>query len=135
MIYELRLTVPKNTTKAAPVEGTLKVHPGVATRVRVLWPRRTAQLGHAQILYHGVNIWPPYDDQNITGDGAPVEWNEEYEIRDPPYEFTIRAWNDDDTYAHTLTIGIVVLPIETTAGGGVLKRLTDFFLKFGQGQV
>ena len=135
MNYELRLAVPKNTTKVAPVEDTLQIHPGVVTRVRLLWPARTSQLGHAQVLFHGVHIWPPYDDQNFTGDGVPIEWNEEYEITDSPYELLLRAWNDDDTYAHTLTFGVVVLPTDTSAGGGVLRRLTDFFLKFGQGQI
>jgi hypothetical protein len=135
MNYELRLTVPKNTTKELPVEATLKIHPGVVTRVRLLWPARTSQLGHAQVLHWGIVVWPPYDDQNFTGDGVPIEWNEEYEILDAPYELVVRAWNDDDTYSHTLTFGVAILPADTTAGGGVLKRLTDFFVKFGQGQI
>ncbi len=135
MNYELRLPVPKNTTKAAPVEDTLKTHPGVVTRVSVLWPERTAQLGHCQILRWGKVIWPPYDDMDFTGSGIPVEWNEEHELLDPPHEFVVRAWNDDDTYAHTVTVRVAVLPVDTAAGGGVLKRLTNFFLRFGQGQI
>ena len=135
MNYELRLVVPNSTLKAAPVEGTLKIHPGVVTRVRLLWPTGAAQLGHAQVFRFSKVLWPPYDDQDFTGNGLPIEWNEEYEIIEPPYELTVRAWNDDDTFPHTLTFGVAVLPIDTAAGGGVLKKLTNFFLKFGQGQI
>lgn len=135
MNYELRLSVPKNTPKTAPVEDTLTVHPGVVKEVNILFPSRCAQLAHVQIIRSLQNLWPPYDDMSFTGDGEVVDWEEEYLLDDPPFDFTIRAWNLDDTYPHTVTIRMNVIPLETVTGGGVLKSLVGFFTRFGQGEL
>ena len=47
---------------------------------------------------------------NLAGDTFPIEWNEYYEMYQEPYELWVKAWNEDDTYAHKITVRIAVLP-------------------------
>ena len=135
MNYEKRITVPRNTPATAPVEETLTVHPGVVTEVNIVFPDGCIQLVHAQIMHWSQNLWPPYADMDFTGNNEVIDWNEEYAIQDPPFDFVVRAWNDDDTFAHTLTVRMAVLPRDTAASGGVLKAFTDFFGALAKGEL
>jgi len=135
MNYELRLVVPKSTTEIAPVESTLTVHPGVVREVNVLFPRGCAQLAHAQILRWGQQVWPSDPNQDFSGDGETIDFVEEFHVEDPPYTFTLRAWNDDDTFPHTITLRVAVLALDTTESGGVLKTFTEMFGRLLRGQV
>lgn len=109
MIYEKRVTVPPNTTETNAIEETIDIHPGIVNKVFVLWPRRTAGLGHCQIYWKAHQLWPTTPGSDFAGNGISMEFPEELEVNERPYEFLVRAWNEDDTYPHTVTVQIGII--------------------------
>lgn len=110
MIYEKRLTIPKNTPQASPVTTTLPIHPGIVERVSVSWPPGPSGLAHVQIWYWERQLWPANPDSDFYGDDEVIDFPEDLEIVDPPFEFTIKGWNLDDTYPHTPIIRLQITP-------------------------
>jgi len=135
VIYSLAVAAPKNTTKASPVEETLVVHPGVVKQLDILIPDRCAGLLHVVILRNLQQIWPPYEDDDFTGDDTHWSFPEEYHVADAPFVFTVRAWNDDDTYPHTAYVAMAILPRDSAAGGGLLMDFIALFQRLMQGKV
>ena len=112
MIYEQRITIPKNTAKAAPVEEVLPVHPGILKQVEVIFPAGCVGLVHLRIFYWGHQLFPSNPDASFTGDDAHLVYEEDLELTGIPFEFTVQGWNLDDTYPHTPIVRMLVLPFE-----------------------
>jgi hypothetical protein len=129
MIYDLAITVPKNTAKTAPVTEELLVHPGIVKQIDIMFPRGCAGLAHVRIFRSLQQLWPAYEEQSFAGDGFNLSWPEEYHVDDPPYAFDVVCWNDDDTFGHVVTVRMAVLPRDSAGGGGLLM---DFFGMFGK---
>jgi len=110
MLFTADVTVPKSTTETAPVTQILPIAHGIITWVSVLFPPGCARLAHCVILHHEHQIAPSTEDMDLSGDTFPIVWEEYYESYQPPYELKIKAWNEDDTYPHTITIRVAVLP-------------------------
>ena len=36
-------------------------------------------------------------------------WVLNLELNEPPYELTVKGWSEDDTYPHTLTVGVMLV--------------------------
>ena len=115
MIYEKRLTIPKNTAASAPVCATLEIHPGIVKRVDVYFPPGCAALAHVQLFYWERQIWPTNPNSDFTGDGTLLSFPEDLKIVDLPYEIEIRGWNPDDTYPHTPIVRIQMQAEKMTA--------------------
>ena len=66
----------------------------------------------------------------VKGDDDRVIWDDHYVLDDEPLVLRLFTWNLDDTYPHTITYRINVMPLdqaEGIAGGpGLLTRLADF---------
>lgn len=110
MLFCIDINVPKNTTETSPKIDTLKIAHGIITWISVFFPPGCARLAHCVILHHEHQIVPSTEGMNLSGDTFPIEWNEYYESYQPPYELKIKAWNEDDTYAHKITVRVAVLP-------------------------
>jgi len=103
LIYEFTLTVPADTKKESPVTKRLKLTAGVITRMSWFWPIGTHQLGHLQVYEGKYQLWPSNPDGDLTGDGESYTFDE-YHVLKKPYVLMMKAWNDDDTYEHTVTL-------------------------------
>lgn len=113
MFYETSLAIPKNTLETAPVETSIPIHPGIALGGEVFFPPGCSALARIRIYYWEHQIAPANPDSYFTGDGAPATpFNLDLEIVDPPFVFTVRGWNLDDTYPHTPIIRLNVVPFE-----------------------
>jgi hypothetical protein len=121
MIYETRVTVPPNTLEVDAIEETIAIHPGIVNKLFVLWPRRTAGLGHCQIYWKAHQLWPTTPGSDFAGNGIPMEFPEELSINETPYELTVKAWNEDDTYPHTVTVQVGII----MQGQSVTELLSD----------
>jgi len=123
MLYGGSVTVPKNTTKAAPVEQLFKVAHGVITRV-MFYPRPGhAGLCHAKVYHWEHQVFPLDPEQDLHGDTYPIIWEESYEMLVAPYELKVRAWNDDDTYEHTFDIWFELTPPSANIGSALVNAL------------
>lgn len=112
MIYEKRLTIPKNTLASAQVSTTFPIHPGVIHQVSVFFPPGTAALAHLTIWLWQRQLWPANPDGDFTGDGELLTFPENLEIVDPPFELTLQGYNLDDTYPHTPIVRVQIDPFE-----------------------
>lgn len=121
MFYEKRLTIPKNTSQASPVTTAIEVHPGLVKQVSIYFPPGCAALAHIQVYYWEHQVWPSNPNSDFTGDDTLVVFPENLVLFDPPYEFTILGWNDDDTYPHTPIVRFQIDADTTT-----IKDLIDF---------
>ncbi len=128
MFYSLAVTVPANTTEAAPKETSVKVSHGVVTSVSFRPRPGHSGLCHVRVFYHEHQLWPVSRNEDLHGDTFPIEWNDYEEIFTPPYELMIRSWNEDDTYPHTFDLSFAILPEEVVKPdsalmGGIRKFL------------
>lgn len=114
MIYEQRLTIPKLTTQDYPEVSVMVVHPGIVRKVSIEFPPGCCGLAHLQIWYWGRCIWPSSPNTDFASDTHPLDFGESIEIIDPPYEFWIVGWNEDDSYDHTPRVRIEITAPETS---------------------
>jgi hypothetical protein len=114
MIYETRLTIPKNTPRTAMVTADILVNPGTVQLVEVEFPNGCCGLAHVVIYYLERQVWPSNPDSDFHGDGVTLSYPENVQLVDPPFIFTARGWSDDDTYPHTPTVRLAVIPFGGT---------------------
>lgn len=112
MWYVLEDTVPANTTKANARETSVKVHGGVLHSMYVTIPPGSADLVHCQLRKGGYYILPRNEDKSITGEHVNVLYREWLELPHPENRLTLRTWNTDDTYSHSVRLLLGVLKKE-----------------------
>jgi len=110
MLFQGTITIPKNTTQAAPTEVILKIALGIIAKIMVRPRPGHASLAHLIILHHEHQIAPSTENMDLHGDNWPIDWEEYYESYQPPYELKLKGWNVDDTYPHTFDVYVAVLP-------------------------
>jgi len=129
MDFLFELTIPANTTEDAPTETDVNIGSGVVVKCEVGFPEGLGALARARVRQALTPRWP-------SNQGAWYHWDDHiYEtpdhliVKKGDSPFTLMGWNEDDSYAHTITFRFIVLPIavvehwmrtETT-----LKRLVD----------
>jgi len=131
MLFEASITIPANTLSAAPTIETLKIAHGIISKIMVRPRPGHAALAHLVILHHEHQIAPSTEGMDLSGDAHPIDWEEYYESYQPPYEFKLKGWNDDDTYPHTFDVFVAVLPrksIVALAVTDAIKGLLELIL-------
>ncbi len=113
MLYEFDVTSPANTPATAPTEVTAQLNKGAVTQVGVQIPSGCMGLARAQIWRGASQIWPSSPEEYFKGDGDVITWPEDYLLADEPLFFTLRVWNLDDTYDHTITFRFAHLDLES----------------------
>ncbi len=128
MFYEHRLTVPNSTLSTAPVKETVTLVPGTIVGLAVQFPRGCVGLVHAQVHRGAHILWPSNPDSSLSGDAVVIEWQESYDMDTEPYQLTLVAWSDDDTFDHTLTfrINLIEAKLFARSGPGLLRRVAEF---------
>jgi len=110
MIYTASIQTSANTTEANAKKTELKVTDGVIHEVSVYFPSGCAGLVYCQIFEGGHQFVPSTEGQFLRGDGILIDSKEFYEIDTAPRWITVKTWNLDDTYAHTIEVFIKQLP-------------------------
>jgi hypothetical protein len=100
-----KITAPPSTIEAAAVSQTYDIFRPVIKRMILHIPDGHKYLAHFQTRTKGKLIMPEYgsSDEWIEGNGHDIALNLPAPIvlDGPPYQITLRAWNEDDTYSHT----------------------------------
>jgi len=106
------LAIPKNTTRTAYVSYTLPLPISQSERLWVEFPEGCKGLAGLQ-LWRGVDqIFPLPAGVWLRSDDAVINFRFSHLIDKEPYEIELRGYNDDDTYQHTLWIGIELHGLE-----------------------
>lgn len=134
MFYSYAIPIPAGTTEASPLITELTLSKGILHRVEIEFPAGCRGLAHCQIKEAGLHqVYPTNPTGNFASDDYVIVLDDYYDIPSP-YLLRAFAWNDDDTYPHTLLIRIGVLPTEIVSPmGGVVGALRKFLKLVGVG--
>lgn len=127
MLYEYALTIAANTAESSPATLDAPLAPGTVVRVGVQFPSGCVGLVHVQIWRSEHQVWPGNLDGDISAEGQEVSWLEDYDLDDEPFGFSLRGWNGDDSYSHTVTFRFALLSLgareEARESAGLLRRI------------
>jgi len=104
------VTVPKDTTAADATEQSLHMTKGVVVRVQIVFPSGCWGLVHVKFYHGNFQIWPINPDGDYAANGETVDFPESYDLKEVPAKITMWAYNNDQTYSHTITARVTVLP-------------------------
>ena len=108
MFYSYDVTIPANTAESSPASQRCFLTVGKVTRLIVSFPPGCAGLVHVRILAGTHQVWPSNPDGSFRADGYAFEVTEDYSLEVARPELVVQAWNDDDTYSHTVTVAFGV---------------------------
>jgi hypothetical protein len=129
--YHLSVTVPAGTTEANPVRQDLKVTHGVITYLGIGFPGGCKQLVKARIYHAEHQIFPANPDEPAAWNNGIEGGEEHYRIVNEPFNLVVRAYAPLSTVAHTISVFILLLPVEVaepwTEQKSVLDKLKGIF--------
>ncbi len=104
MFYEYGVTIPKSKAETTPTTQDLRLAKGVIHKVHVQFPIGCAGLVHCRLTHHSFGELPTNPDGSFSSDGYIVSSESPLEFFKEPYIIKFIGWNEDDTYAHTVTV-------------------------------
>ena len=132
MFYSASIQTTAGTSEANAKTTFIKVSDGVIHELGVYFPAGCSGLVYCQIYDGGHQLFPSTQGQFVRGDDILVETKEFYEISDAPRWLTVRTWNLDDTYAHTIEVYVKILPkwavLPVAAYEGIMGTIKSLFL-------
>jgi hypothetical protein len=111
--YFFSLPVPANTLQSAPVVLRLPLDQGTVSFVEIHFPIGCAGLVSAILAYNSIQIVPWNGNSALFGDDRVFKLDINLPVKEPPFEFVIKGWSLDDTYPHTVTIGVMLVEENT----------------------
>lgn len=123
MFRSAKVDIPPNTTEAAPVTEIIALRHGVITEWFVGFPDGCADLVHVAVYEHEHRILPRDEDQDLFWNDYVFRIREHWLLEDEPYRIEVRAWNEDDSYTHSVFVGVTVIPVAAVTVEGLLQRL------------
>ena len=133
MLFSKQITVSASTTEVDATSVYIKIRKGVLSRVWITFPAGCAGLVKMRVLHGGHPFIPVNQDNYLRGDNYTFELPIMYEITDHPTILTVKIWNDDDTYDHTVDVLFLVLdkslvlPVGSTEG--ILESLKSLVIR------
>lgn len=131
MFYTFGLTVPANIAESSPVEQELKLAPGVLHWVDFFFPWGCAGLAKAALYRFEQQLYPTNPGEWFAANDDSIEFPTYFPLDEWPYVLRLEAWNEDDTYSHTITVRLGVLPYEAywkmPPGAGFAERVKRSF--------
>ncbi|MBA7568146.1 hypothetical protein ES708_09867 [subsurface metagenome] len=127
MLFQADITIPKTTPRTSPTEVMLPIAHGIITKIMVRPRPGHGALAHLVILHHEHQIAPSTDGMDLHGDAFPIDWEEYYESYHEPYELKLKGWNDDDTYPHTFTVYVAILPRKAVLALAIVDAIKSVF--------
>ena len=103
-MYFFSKTIPPNTLKNSPVQAELVLDYGIVDQVIINIPRGVFALAGFQIRQGNTQILPANLGAWMTGDNLNQAFKVNIDLTNPPYVLQAKYYNNDDTYAHTITL-------------------------------
>jgi hypothetical protein len=110
MFYAWDILLPKDKAEATKSKYILSMEKGTITRCEVVFPNGCANLVYVHIDDALHQVYPKNPDYKLRGNGETVISNDEYDIKEEPYQLNFYGWNTDDTFNHTITVRIQLVP-------------------------
>lgn len=127
-MYQTDLTIPANTPRTAPTEGSLTLNAGRLVRILVAFPPGCVNLARVAIHLMGAQIepWNPVGYLGWDDYVYDIECN--HEIPEGGTKVVVKGWNLDDTYQHTVHFGFEVVQEPEVTTESLLQRLLKAFV-------
>lgn len=129
MLYCKKLTIPANTPKENSISTTFSIKEDVITRVEVYFPPGHACLTGVAFFYGNLQIFPYHEYDWIRGHDQVVSGYLYYELPKVPADITVKAFNEDVSYSHTVYIRIEALKKEIALSVEYISKLYLIFEK------
>ena len=123
MDYCLVLPIPAKTLITAPARTSIRLPKGEIQELRIDFPTGCAGLAHVRLFDLGKQIYPSNLGGYYRGDGVVFLIRDRYPLVEYVQEVRLEGYNEDDTYSHTVTVGMTVLPSEKERGVGSLADI------------
>lgn len=123
MLHSKHIVLLPGMTEATSTKTTFLVNQGMISNIWVNFPPGCAGLVKFRIYHEGHPFLPVENDAYISGDGTVFNYPIRYEITDAPEQITIESWNEDDTYAHTLSFQFLILPRRDVVPAGATEAI------------
>jgi hypothetical protein len=123
--YKYQKTTPANTAQTNALETPLKLTAGTIVQAVLFHPEGCQGLAYAAIYRGGHQVYPSNPEEAYNGNAVPAIFTDNYEL-ETPAELTLKTWNLDDTYEHTVYVRITVLrPVLTLFEEKILNILSS----------
>lgn len=134
MFYDFAVTVPADTTEAAPLEQDLKLTAGVIQKVSMLFPPGPHGMVRIRLMVGGHQLLPTNPDGYFATDDEALNIDEWYPLDAEPFSLKAVGTSPGTTYPHTISIRIGVLrPDEVEQSSGLMIALKKFLKMVGIG--
>ena len=104
MIYGGVIHTLPNTLASAPMETVVDITSGLIYHVKIIFPPGPSGLLHVQVFDISYQLFPTTIGASFVGDNLKMEWDEMYDKDEAPHILIVKTWNDDDTYAHDVSV-------------------------------
>lgn len=108
MLFQCDLLIASGKTAADPATDTIKLCEGVIERYSVLFPAGCAGLVYVQVWLGGFQLLPWSRGLWLRGDDHLIEGSTSYPVGPAPRLLTVKGYNDDTLYPHTVTVKLEV---------------------------
>lgn len=115
MDYFLSLTIPPNTTPEHEEVIAVDVPMGWVKQVRITIPWGVAGLAGVRILANTAQIYPANLGAYYTGNDNTLIINDNLHLTDTFTTIEVCGYNADDTFPHTIYVGLTIEPEEAEA--------------------
>jgi hypothetical protein len=112
MWYHVSLPVPAGTAETDPVEAEIKLTHGVIKYIGIGFPTGCKQQVKVRLYHQEHQIFPANPDEPASWNGGIEGGEEHYKLEEAPFMLTVRAYAPTATVAHTLTVFVLLLPVE-----------------------
>jgi len=127
MYYLKFYTIPAKTAQSDAYVADHEMVPGIIRRIDIGFTHGTFGLTHVQIFRHEHQLYPTTPGQSFAWDNYVFSIVNNYPLIEVPFSLSIRAWNEDNTYAQAISIGVELEALIVTSPGvglsGVMSEL------------
>jgi len=131
MFFAWDITIPAGRSETNPLEQTLKLGPGVITRVDVKFPAGCHGLAKVRLFHEEFQLVPLSRGEWVTGDDEAVRADMYFDLTRKLTHLKFRGACAGSTYAHTVTVRVTVLPVKVASMVPVLELLTRLLQRMG----
>lgn len=115
MFYNFSLSAGPLSEPVSNNKTTLKLTHGIIHKLDVIFPPGSHGLFYLLIYDNTHQVFPTNPGSIFAGDNEIITFREHLPMLYEPFELYAYFWNFDDTFAHTITLRIGVLPVRVLA--------------------
>jgi hypothetical protein len=115
VIFIFPITTPASTPATAKLSTTLPLTAGKITGVGIQFPPGLCGFAHIAINQGLHQLYPANAEAAFATSEETINFAEDLDLEASECALTAYTWNEDNTYAHTITVRITLMPAAVEA--------------------